>query len=99
MTSNLTTQTCPTQLERTGDFSRSVDQSGVLITVKDPLTGQPFPGNVIPPNRIDANGQKLLSILPLPNAVGPGGTYNWVGQSINNQPRRDSILRLDYNFS
>ena len=94
--SNLSTYTFPTPLERGGDFSRSFDQNGALIVVKDPNNGAPFPGNVIPANRIDSNGQKLLNLLPLPNTLGPGGTYNWIGQSINNQPRRDSVLRLDF---
>jgi hypothetical protein len=97
--SSLMTQTFPTALERQGDFSQSFDQNGQLIVIRDPNTGAPFPGNVIPPNRIDPNGQKLLSLFPLPNAKGPGGTYNWVGQSINDQPRRDSILRIDYNIA
>ena len=35
----------------------------------------------------------------MPNAVGAGGQYNWAGLSINKQPRRDSILRTDYNIS
>jgi hypothetical protein len=95
--SNLSTYTFPTPLERAGDFSRSFDQNGALIAVKDPNTGAAFPGNAVPANRIDPNGQKLLSLLPMPNTLGPGGTYNWVGQSINNQPRRDSVLRLDFN--
>jgi hypothetical protein len=87
------TYTFPTALERQGNFS----QSGV--TIVDPNTRAPFPGNIIPPNRIDANGQKLLSLLPTPNTVSPGNQYNWSGISINKQPRRDSILRTDYNIS
>src|SRR5262245_48874243 len=57
----------PTALERQGDFSKSFDTNGRLILVRDPVTNAPFPGNVIPANRIDPNGQKLLSIFPLPN--------------------------------
>ncbi len=87
------TYTFPTALERQGDFSKS----GVTIT--DPTTHSPFPGNVVPASRIDANGQKLLNLLPLPNTVSPGNQYNWTGISINKQPRRDSILRVDYNIS
>ncbi len=90
--SSVQNQTFPTALERNGDFS----QSGV--TIIDPLTRAPFPGNVIPANRIDPNGQKLLNLLPLPNTVGPGNQYNWAGLSVNKQPRRDSILRVDYNY-
>lgn len=91
--SSIQTQTFPTALERSGDFS----QAGAPII--DPSTGQPFPGNVIPPGRIDANGQKLLSQFPLPNTLGPGGQYNWSGVSINKQPRRDTVLRGDYNIT
>ncbi len=90
----------PTALERKGDFSQTVELNGTPIAIKDPLNGgAQFPGNVIPANRIDANGQKLLNLLPLPNTVGPSGTYNWTGQSINKNPRRDSILRVDYNIT
>ena len=89
----------PTALERQGDFSQSVEASGAQIPVYDPFNNRTqFPGNKVPASRIDANGQKLLNLFPLPNAQGPGATYNWIGQSINKQPRRDSILRLDWNL-
>ena len=91
--SSASTYTFPTAIERTGDFTKSG------VTVIDPTTHAPFPGNVIPANRIDANGQKLLNLLPMPNTIGPGNQYNWTGISINDQPRRDSVLRTDYNIS
>lgn len=98
--SSIYTRNVPTLLERQGDFSQSRDQNGTLIPVKDPFNGNvQFPGNVIPKNRLDANGTRMLSLFPEPNATGPAGTYNWVGQSSNKQPRRDSILRLDYNVA
>src|SRR3954451_3933857 len=87
------TKTFPTLLERAGNFS----QSGV--TILDPTTRTAVPGNIIPANRMDPNGQKLLSLFPLPNTLGPGCQYNWTGLSINKQPRRDSVLRVDYNIS
>src|SRR6266849_262304 len=59
--------TTPTALERAGDFSQSLDTSGRLIVVRDPLTGQAFPGNVIPAGRINRSGQALLGVFPLPN--------------------------------
>ena len=40
------TTTMPTALERGGDFSQSFAQGPV--TIYDPLTGNPFPGNIIP---------------------------------------------------
>ncbi|MBL0160105.1 MAG: TonB-dependent receptor [Bryobacterales bacterium] len=89
----------PTTLERQGDFSQSREASGALIAVVDPFNNRtPFPGNVVPSNRIDSNGQKLMNLFPTPNTQGPSNTYNWIGQSINNQPRRDSILRIDWNL-
>jgi hypothetical protein len=93
------TLTYPTQLERNGDFSKSFDTGGRLIVIRDPVTGQPFPGNVIPANRVDANGQKLLNVFPLPNFVEPTNNYNNVFQSTVDQPRREEILRVDWNIS
>jgi hypothetical protein len=95
------TITYPTALERAGDFSKTLDTSGKLIVIRDPLTGQPFPGNKIPANRIDPNGQKLLSIFPMPNFDPSLVSYNYnnVFQSSVNQPRREEILRMDWNIS
>ena len=60
--------TVPTDLERKGDFSQSVSSANhQLVKIYDPTTGQPFPGNVIPANRIWAPGQALLNLYPLPN--------------------------------
>src|SRR5262249_28464221 len=70
---NLVTVTVPTAQQRTGDFS------GVSTMIRDPSTGNPFPSNIVPPNRIDPNGQKLLSAFPLPNALDTSitrGAYN-----------------------
>ena len=91
----------PTALERGGDFSNSRQTNGTLITVKDPLTGKPFPGNVIPKNRIDSLGSSILNFYPLPNYVDPvpANLYQWnyrSGES-GNTPRRDDIVRLDGN--
>lgn len=93
------TLTMPSTLERTGDFSKSFDTGGLQIPVKDSTTGLQFPGNIVPTSLIDANGQKLLNLFPAPNTQGPSYTYNWIGQSINKQPRRDSILRVDYSVT
>jgi hypothetical protein len=68
------TQTMPTLLERTGDFSQSIGAQGP-VTIYDPLTGSPFPGNVIPVNRINPASLGLLKYFPAPN--GPGYKYNF----------------------
>ena len=43
----------PTMAMRRGDFSKSA------ITIKDPLTGQPFPGNIIPAARFSPISVKI----------------------------------------
>src|SRR5262249_31466644 len=60
----------PTALERAGDFSQSRQNNGSLITITDPSTGAPFPGNRIPTNRIDPTGLAMLNFFPLPNFAG-----------------------------
>jgi len=64
--------TVPTQAERDGDFS-SLDQ-----TIVDPLTGEPFPGNVIPVDRSDPAARALLDFIPLPNQTGATQNYHYV---------------------
>jgi len=95
-------RTMPTELERRGDFSQSFDTNGRLIVIRDPQTGQPFPGNIVPANRIDPNGQALLNLFPVPNAndrAATGGQYNYTFQSAYNQPRNDQVLRVDWNVA
>lgn len=96
---NLVRRTFPSALERQGDFSQSRDQNGALIPIWDPLNNRtPFPGNMVPSSRIDKNGQTLLNMFPQPNVTGTGLNYNALIQSTVDQPRRDSILRIDWNI-
>lgn len=72
--------TSPTLLQRVGDFSDTRTANGNLITVYDPDTTRAnpaggflrdaFPGNQIPPNRIDAVGRNALKYYPEPNLPG-----------------------------
>lgn len=92
--------TVPTELERAGDFSRTLDVSGRLIPITDPLTGRPFPGNRIPANRINPNGQAILNLFPLPNVLDrslSGGNYNYQFQEITEIPKKQNLLKLDFN--
>jgi hypothetical protein len=92
-------QTFPTALERQGNFSQSVDQNGLQIVVKDPNTGVQFPGNIVPASRISPQGQLLLNVMPLPNTVNAGHTYNSVFQTGIDEPHTDQILRVDWKIS
>src|SRR5499427_5761579 len=64
----------PTALERAGDFSQSRDRFGRPVQIVNPLTGLPFPGNVLP--RVSPQAAALLGYYPLPNADG-GGQFNY----------------------
>ena len=88
----------PTTLERAGNFSQSMQNNGTLIVVKDPNTGQPFPGNIIPANRMSQTGLNMMNVFPLPNdlAAQPTG-YNWIQQQPSiSDPRTQHVLRVDY---
>jgi hypothetical protein len=97
---NLVQRTVPTEAERNGDFSNSRDQNGALIPIWDPTNNRiPFANNRVPVQRISPVGQKLLNIFPLPNAPGQSTAYNSLIQSTVDQPRREEILRVDYNLT
>jgi len=65
----------PTLEERQGIFAG---------TVRDPLTGQPFPNNTIPAARVDPVARAIMDLLPEPNTPGA-----------NNYTRPDAQLTDD----
>jgi len=71
------TSRMPTELERLGDFSQSVNAQGQPIRLFDPTTGQPFPGNTLPQNRVSTQASALLRLYPLPNFQSGGARYNY----------------------
>ena len=94
----LTQYTMPTALERTGDFSQTLDVSGKPIPIKNPTTGLPFQDNKIPPSSLSASGLSLLKTLPLPNFTNraiTGGNYNYQIQEILNDPKRSQLFKFD----
>ena len=93
----------PTALERSGDFSQTFftqNNATVLQAIRDPLTGQPFPGNIIPRDRINPLGQSILNLLLLPNGVlNPQAGQEWTSNSAySSDPlhsRTSNTLRID----
>jgi hypothetical protein len=77
------------------DAQRRGDFSALSTPVRDPLTGQPFPGNIIPANRISSPATELLNdFVPLPNS--PGNRYI-VSPTVNDV--RDQFgMRFDYHI-
>jgi len=94
------TKYTPTALERQGNFSQSFQNNGSLTPIVDPTTGSPFPGNIIPSNRITPLGQAMLNFFPLPNFAGTGSQANIVNYyeaASATHPRRNDVLRVDIN--
>ena len=92
------TVTVPTAAERRGDFSNSLDVNGKRIVIYD--GAQPFPNNIIPANRINPLGVKILNLFPLPNFVDPElsrrNQWNYISSLSGAYPRRTETIRTDY---
>ncbi|MEO8361307.1 MAG: TonB-dependent receptor [Vicinamibacteria bacterium] len=77
----------PTAAQRSGNLGG---------TVRDPLTGQPFPGGVIPADRIDPVAAAILGLVPLPNQSGANNFFRQA-DLIDDSDRL--LGRLDYKLS
>ena len=89
------TVTVPTALERIGDFSKSINSSGAVPVVLDPVTGSQFSGNIIPTPRINKSGQALLSFFPLPNSPTASNPGRYIFQKSVDVPKHSYIYRFD----
>jgi hypothetical protein len=104
----------PTVKERGGDFSdlltvnqrNPADKNNYMIY--DPNTGvasgasgvtrTPFPGNIIPSNRISKIAQSYLNFFPLPNTSGQAnGQQNYIINAIDSDGYDNELGRLDIN--
>jgi hypothetical protein len=90
----------PTAAMRGGDFSQLLAQRTPVV-VRDPLNGQPFPGNVIPAARISAVSQAVnQSYLPSPNRGGADALASNYGFTFpfpqDYHLRKDFTQRIDY---
>lgn len=85
------TQAVPTALMRTGNFSELLSANPWYkpTQIYDPATCPkvgaagcvPFAGNIIPTNRLSANGLALLNTYPSATAGYLQGTQNWIAQA------------------
>lgn len=84
------TATVPQLPYRSGDFS------SLSTAIIDPVTGQAFPGNIIPASRINPVAAKLLqSFIPAPNEGTATNRYSVDATEESNQ----FDIRLDQNFA
>jgi hypothetical protein len=107
--SSTATANYPTDLERRGDFSQTRLTTaganyGAIQPIIDYKTGQPFPGNIIPQDRINPIGQAMLNLLIKPNGyVPPGANQQYNANFISNDTpehnRIDYVYRMDVALS
>ncbi len=83
--------TVPTEAQRSGDLS------SIPAPIVDPFTRQPFPGNIIPPERINPDAGNVLALFPLPNQ--PGLVNNLVTATTQRDDTSQVNARLDHRFS
>src|SRR5436190_23904894 len=87
----------PTDLEVASDSSPALDGSGNKITITDPATGQPFPGNKIPASRLNPSGVAMLKLFnKYVNAPQFMPRFNHNSQESISYPRRQDNVRVDY---
>jgi hypothetical protein len=105
--------TVPTDLERNGDFSKSLTSLGQSQPLYDPATTRvnpngsgyvrdPIPGNVIPKNRWDPVAVKVLDFMPKPN-VTPINQFTNQNNFLSLSPAPDTQgtlqAKVDHRFS
>src|SRR5438128_7751553 len=80
------TATVPTAEQRAGNFGST--------TVRDPLTGQPFPNNQIPVSRFDPASLRVLQYMPSPGPDGRLSIPRTIGQQDN-----QVVVKADHQLS
>ena len=84
-------------LERAGDFSRTLDVAGKVIPLKDPLSSGNFPNNTVPASRIHPIAAKLLDFYPRENM--PGAIMNYYGAETDRGETDKWLFKVDHRFS
>jgi len=101
------TWTVPTALMRQGNFSELLTNGpanilGKVVQVKNPTTGAPYSGNIIPASQLSQNGLGILKSYPDPNlAVGNfiTGVNNYYITALHPQDQRKDTLAADINIT
>jgi hypothetical protein len=105
--------TVPTARQRAGDFSQTFTNTGALVTIYDPMTTRPdpnnpgrylrdpFPGNLIPANRINPIAANVLKHYPNPKNAGDPltGLNNFPFAGTQPQTNNDFSFRADHQIN
>jgi hypothetical protein len=79
----------PSVAMRNGDFSQ------ISTVLRDPLTNAPFPGNVIPRNRMSSVSLGLLDYYPAPNQPTSSLANNYLAVNQNSTDKNQFTTRID----
>ncbi len=105
--------TVATEAERNGDFSKTRDGTGAMIPIFDPATTRPnpngagwvrdpFPGNILPKDRLDPLSLRVLPHMPLPN-VPPNNPFtnadNFLSLASSGLDQGVTNIRVDHRFT
>jgi hypothetical protein len=85
-------QILPLPAYKTGNFA------ALNKNIIDPLSGSPFPGNIIPSSRIDKNALGYASMYPDPNFLDSAGR-NWTALQGRRDDTTERNFRVDHNFN
>ena len=85
----------PTAAARAGDLS------AYGVNIYDPQTGQQFEGNRIPSGRLSQQAQRILDLIPMPNATGRdnGIRDNYVASASETFDENSLNVRIDGRLS
>ena len=86
-------RTAPTALQRQGNFSELLPSR----LIYDPVTGQPFPGNIIPQNRFSNVARNILPLIPQPTT--PGLQNNYLATTTTATKQDSWSLKVNHNFT
>ena len=96
----------PSNRMRSGDFSellgiRNSAGNPAPVTIVDPLTGTPFPGNIIPASRITSTGKSLTSYWEAPQTLldNPLVGFNYRGVGSRKIDDTQYFTKIDHNIS
>lgn len=95
----------PTLKMRQGDFSELLTNTppnilGKVVQIKDPNTGQPIAGNIIPKSLLSQNGLGILKAYPAPDLASfINGNNNYYVTALHPQNQRKDTLAVDMNLT
>lgn len=95
-------RTVPTAAMKGGNFGEFLNPASSFfngVQLKDPLSGAPFAGNIIPASRFSPNGVGLLNVYPNPTPGFLIGRQNWIGSASAPTNQRKDTYSFDINPS